>query len=271
MCDDSGAVPLSVRAKALQDRIFSNPQPPTERCFWTEQRTENWFEFRRHVRSFEGVGVHPITGSNLSTVLGFWEKTRMKEYYDWVRGGEPMGLPESSMEACNHGTEWEPVATQKYKAAAQKSFSWGRTVEVYEVGAYDVYPWLLVSADGLVSLETDWCALEIKCPFMRGKKRAHSSIPPYYMPQIQAEMEALNTSSCHFVSYGTSDSKIRIWEVRRERALWAKIYEASLSFWCAQTFGEACSEELEALRGGIVAQCKAVSYYQCRKLFDGVL
>jgi len=217
---------------------------------------------------FEDEGVHPITGSNLSTVLGFWEKDRMKEYWEWVRGGAQVELPASSMEACNHGTEWEPVATRKYQEAAVRKFAYGQRVSVFEVGAYDLYPWLVVSADGLVATENDVFALEIKCPYTRGKKKAHTSIPPYYMPQIQSEMAALNTSACHFVSYGASDGRTRIWEVRRERLLWGKIYEAALRFWVAPTFAEVLHPELEELRKSIVAQCRAISYYQSPKIFD---
>ena len=74
--------------------------------------------------------------------------------------------------------------------------------------------------------------VEIKCPFRRKIKH---SIPKYYIPQVQFQMEVTGTSMAHFVQYrppnDISDGEIDILTVMRDALWWQLNLPVFDAFW----------------------------------------
>ncbi|MED6130173.1 hypothetical protein PIB30_115371, partial [Stylosanthes scabra] len=85
--------------------------------------------------------------------------------------------------------------------------------------------WLGASPDGLLGCFPEGGILEVKCPYNKGKPETGlpwSSMPFYYMPQVQGQMEIMD---CEWVDlYCWTPNGSTIFRVLRERSYWELIH-----------------------------------------------
>lgn len=122
----------------------------------------------------------------------------------------------------NEATQWgvtqEPVAL----AAYQKEFN----VTTTEVGfvQHPSMEWLGASPDFLVGIGG---VGEIKCPY---NQTLYDEIPPYYMAQVQGQIQVANATFAHFVCW--TPVAMRVWKVNRSDSYWDWLHLRLADFWC---------------------------------------
>lgn len=145
-----------------------------------EQGTPEWHEWRK-----QGVGgseIAPVMGASpWDTAWGVWERKTGR-------------APEKDLnKAMAHGQRCEPIARSMFEIET------GVSVKPRLARHPDI-PWLRVSLDA-ISLDGSVIG-EIKCPGITTHTRyaAKGKVPPYYLPQIQAQLAATGAQVCKFYS-----------------------------------------------------------------------
>lgn len=184
----------------------------------TLQRSEEWFALRRD----------KLTTSTFSTALGFWKGNRRFELWH-----EKVYVSEKQFaEAAKRAMEWgvlnETAAIDKYRSIT------GREVSSlgFAIHAEERFHWLGASPDGVLGFFPDGGILEVKCPYNKGKPEVAlpwSTMPFYYMPQVQGQMEIMDRDWVDLYCWTPNGSTI--FRVCREREYWELIHGILREFW----------------------------------------
>lgn len=179
------------------------------------QRTPPWYEARRRL----------ITASDAASALG------IKPFASYA--GDPRedclvkkldNHPFSNIYV-RHGTKYEDEARDLACAIlGETAFDKGLIIHPTE-------PWIGASPDGITNTGK---LIEIKCPIQRQIVPGH--VPHHYFPQVQIQMEVLDSNSCYFVQYKPAiltggDPFLDIVVVERDRVWWEKHKAALYAFW----------------------------------------
>ncbi|KAM7487193.1 hypothetical protein LguiB_024677 [Lonicera macranthoides] len=184
----------------------------------TPQRSEEWFALRRD----------KLTASTFSTALGLWKGKRRSEL--WHEKVFPNAQAEVS--AKGGAMEWgvlnEAVAIERYKSIT------GRDVNSlgFATHSEERFDWIGASPDGLLGCFPGGGILEVKCPYNKGKPELGlpwSSMPFYYMPQVQGQMEVMDRDWVDLYCWTPNGSTI--FRVCREREYWELIHGILREFW----------------------------------------
>lgn len=171
----------------------------------TEQRTADWYAAR------EGK----LTASMFAAAAGIGPGSRQQAWRR-ILGREDV----YENEAMNWGTENEPVALSAYC----DRFRLGE--DGIELTGFVVHPeheWLGCSPDLLI--DSDGLG-EIKCP---ASKKVYPDVPPYYMAQMQGQMEITDRAWCDFIVWTPTILSVR--RVERCADYWAWMHERLAEFW----------------------------------------
>lgn len=221
-CNFSGPRRLGYCAQSL-----SHPEPyeNTSKPASVSQRSKEWFALRKD----------RLTASAFSTALGFWSNRRVELWEEkaFFKDGFAANA------AMSWGVLKEDTAVERYKEIT------GNVVEEFGFQIYsenDELPsWMGASPDGLIkSCSSDLTGLagnsegilEVKCPYNKGKPELAlpwTSVPYYYMPQLQGLLEILDMSLMDFYCWTPNASTV--FRIRRDPDYWALIYEPLKEFW----------------------------------------
>lgn len=185
----------------------------------TLQRSEEWFALRRD----------KLTTSTFSTALGFWKGKRRSElWHEKVFASETRVIEDSKRFAMEWGVLNEAAAIDRYKSIT------GHDVSSlgFAVHAEERLDWVGASPDGLLGCFPGGGILEVKCPYNKGKPEIAlpwSTMPFYYMPQVQGQMEIMDREWVDLYCWTQNGSTI--FRVCRERGYWELIHEILREFW----------------------------------------
>ena len=147
-----------------------------------EQRTEEWYEFRRN----------RLTASDLATAMGSNVYASRNKLIASKCGYREDFKPGA---AILHGVKFEPMATLFY----EKLYN----LVIYEYGCvpHPTIEYFAASPDGIVdpsSVNKKYIGrmLEIKCPKSR---ELNGFVPEYYELQIQGQLEVCNLEYCDYL------------------------------------------------------------------------
>ncbi|KAI7748880.1 hypothetical protein M8C21_032801 [Ambrosia artemisiifolia] len=184
------------------------------------QRSEEWFALRKD----------RLTTSTFSTALGLWKGKRRYEL--WCEKVFPSDTNSPVSLVTKHAMEWgvlnEPTAIEKYKKIT------GREVNSlgFATHSEDKFDWIGASPDGLLGNFTNPGILEVKCPFNKGKPataKPWSTMPFYYMPQVQGQMEVMDRDWVDL--YCWTEKGSTIFRVSRDEEYWKLIHGVLREFW----------------------------------------
>ncbi|XP_031270080.1 uncharacterized protein LOC116128517 [Pistacia vera] len=185
----------------------------------TLQRSDEWFALRRD----------KLTTSTFSTALGFWKGSRRAElWHEKVFASEVQPIEGSKRFAMEWGVLNEGAAIDRYKSIT------GRDVSSlgFAVHAEERLGWVGASPDGLLGCFPGGGILEVKCPYNKGKPETAlpwSTMPFYYMPQVQGQMEVMNREWVDLYCWTPNGSTI--FRICRERDYWELIHGVLHEFW----------------------------------------
>ncbi|EPS68756.1 hypothetical protein M569_06011, partial [Genlisea aurea] len=185
----------------------------------TPQRSDEWFALRKD----------KLTTSTFSTALGIWKGNRRYElWHEKVYDIDPQSVEGSKNDAMEWGVLNEAVAIEKYKSIT------GRDVSSYGFATHleEEFDWIGASPDGLLGCFPDGGILEVKCPFNKGKPERMlpwSTMPFYYVPQVQGQMEVMNRDWVDLYCWTPNGSTI--FRAYRERSYWDLIHGILREFW----------------------------------------
>lgn len=158
-----------------------------------------------------------ITASDAAAIIGI---SRFDSRIDIIykKMNFQKRFSQKSRDAMNHGVVHEDMARQEYEKFTGEV--------VHEVGLirHREYDFLGASPDGITESGK---LLEIKCP--TGPLR--SSIPIYYVPQVQLCMEVLDLEMCDYVEFKPDSREMRIFKVPRDREWFKTHLETFRDFW----------------------------------------
>lgn len=183
------------------------------------QRSDEWFALRRD----------KLTTSTFSTALGFWKGNRRVElWHEKVYESDLKAIEISKLNAMEWGVLNEVAAIQRYKSIT------GREVGSlgFAIHSEEKLNWLGASPDGLLNCILGNGILEVKCPYNKGKPEKAlpwSTMPFYYMPQVQGQMEIMDRDWVDLYCWTPNGSTI--FRVGRDRSYWALIHEILREFW----------------------------------------
>lgn len=183
------------------------------------QRSEEWFALRKD----------KLTTSTFSTALGFWKGNRRYELWnEKVYAPEVQLLPSPSRSAMDWGVLMEAVAIERYKSIT------GRDVSSlgFAVHSDERLDWVGASPDGLLGSLPGGGILEVKCPYNKGKPEKGlpwSTMPFYYMPQVQGQMEIMDRDWVDVYCWTPNGSAI--FRVYRDRSYWELMHGILWEFW----------------------------------------
>lgn len=169
-----------------------------------DQRSEEWFALRGNM----------LTASDLAAALGC----------NFFKHPETLILEKCGLskkfegnEHTARGIRLEPHVREMYEKAYQK--------KVYEFGllVHKEHKWLGGSPDGITD---DGILIEIKCP-----KKISTSVPVYYMPQIQLLLEIIGLEDCDFIQYNEEKDLLKVIHVKRDREWFSKNLPKMDAFW----------------------------------------
>lgn len=170
------------------------------------QKSPEWIALRKGV----------ITATDVAAITGI-SRFDTPDDILYKKLGVERKFNERSRVAMAHGVKYEDEARDIYAAA--------RNERVHEVGFYihETYPFIGASPDGITESGR---LIEIKCP--TGDLR--TSVPDYYMTQIQTCLEVLDLEECDYIEYkpGLPQMVIR---VARDRDWFARTLPVLRSFW----------------------------------------
>jgi putative phage-type endonuclease len=169
-----------------------------------DQRSEEWFALRGNM----------LTASDLAAALGcnFFKhpETLILEKCGLVKKFE-------GNEHTERGIRLEPHVRELYEKMYDK--------KVHEFGllVHQEHKWLGGSPDGITE---DGILIEIKCP-----KKISTSVPVYYMPQIQLLLEIIGLEECDFIQYSEEKDLLKVINVKRDREWFYKNLPIMDAFW----------------------------------------
>ncbi|KAL8267104.1 hypothetical protein R6Q59_004448 [Mikania micrantha] len=184
------------------------------------QLSEEWFALRKD----------RLTTSTFSTALGLWKGKRRYEL--WHEKVFPLDTTPTVSLVTKHAMEWgvlnESSAIEKYKKIT------GREVNSlgFATHSEDRFDWIGASPDGLLGNFANPGILEVKCPFNKGKPKLAkpwTTMPFYYMPQIQGQMEVMNRNWVDL--YCWTENGSTIFRVCRDEEYWKLIHGVLWEFW----------------------------------------
>lgn len=184
------------------------------------QRSEEWFALRKD----------KLTTSTFSTALGLWKGKRRSEL--WQEKAFPLPEAQSPDSSKTNAMEWgvlnEAAAIERYKSIT------GRDVSSlgFATHSEERYDWLGASPDGLLGCFPEGGILEVKCPYNKGKPELGlpwSTMPFYYMPQVQGQMEIMDRDWVDVYCWTPNGSTI--FRVCRERDYWELMHGILREFW----------------------------------------
>ncbi|XP_050373748.1 uncharacterized protein LOC126791352 isoform X2 [Argentina anserina] len=199
----------SQSALALVTRVVLSDAP---------QRSDEWFALRQN----------KLTTSTFSTALGFWKGTRRPELWHEKVFDSKKDFEQASKNAMQWGVVNEEVAIERYKRIT------GREVGTYGFASHgeEQFDWLGASPDGLLDCFQGGGILEVKCPYNKGKPEQGlpwSTMPFYYMPQVQGQMEIMDRDWVDLYCWMPNGSTI--FRVCRDRSYWDLMHEILREFW----------------------------------------
>ncbi|KAF5194131.1 Restriction endonuclease, type II-like superfamily protein [Thalictrum thalictroides] len=213
----------SVVTSSLGSLVFRPPSSLVVKSHLTQsdapQKSEEWFALRRD----------KLTTSTFSTALGFWKGNRRNELWqEKVFAPEGDSFSAAAKSAMNWGVLNETPAVERYKSIT------GREVSFlgFAVHADEKFEWLGASPDGLLGGCPGGGILEVKCPYNKGKPELGlpwSTVPFYYMPQVQGQMEVLDREWVDLYCWTPNGSTI--FRVCRAREYWELINGILREFW----------------------------------------
>lgn len=183
------------------------------------QRSEEWFTLRKD----------KLTTSTFSTALGMWKGNRRYELWHEKVFPSNVQLAEPSK---NNAMEWgvlnEAAAIERYKSIT------GRDVTPLGFATHSEsrLDWIGASPDGVLGCSHGGGILEVKCPFNKGKPEKMlpwKTVPFYYIPQIQGQMEVMDRDWADLYCWTPNGSTI--FRVYRERGYWELIHGVLREFW----------------------------------------
>ncbi|KAL2519660.1 Restriction endonuclease [Abeliophyllum distichum] len=182
------------------------------------QRSDEWFALRKD----------RLTTSTFSTALGFWKGNRRYDLWYEKVFAEDVKFEASAKGAMEWGVMNEETAIESYKSIT------GRDVSSlgFAVHSEERFDWLGASPDGLLGAFPRGGILEVKCPFNKGKPEMGlpwSTMPFYYMPQVQGQMEIINRDWVDLYCWTPKGSTI--FRVCRQRSYWELIHGILREFW----------------------------------------
>ncbi|KAF6173593.1 hypothetical protein GIB67_022952 [Kingdonia uniflora] len=183
------------------------------------QRSKEWFDQRRE----------KLTTSTFSTALGIWKGKRREELWqEKVYPPKVESFTAAARAAMNWGVVNEDVAISGYKNITGRDVSFLGFATHTETS----FSWLGASPDGLLGSCPGGGILEVKCPYNKGKPELGipwSTMPFYYMPQVQGQMEVLDRDWVDLYCWTPNASAI--FRVCRDRSYWDLIYGILYEFW----------------------------------------
>ncbi|PPR88498.1 hypothetical protein GOBAR_AA32182 [Gossypium barbadense] len=187
--------------------------------FDAPQRSDEWFALRRN----------KLTTSTFSTALGFWKGKRRSElWHEKVFAAETQVLESSTRCAMEWGVLNEVTAIERYKSiTGHEVSSLG-----FAIHSKEKFDWLGGSPDGLLGCFPGGGILEVKCPYNKGKPQSAlpwSTMPFYYMPQVQGQMEVMDREWVDLYCWTPNGSTI--FRVCRERSYWDLMHGILREFW----------------------------------------
>ncbi|OVA06431.1 YqaJ viral recombinase [Macleaya cordata] len=183
------------------------------------QKSDEWFALRKD----------KLTTSTFSTALGFWKGQRRSElWHEKVFAPETDSFTAAARACMDWGVLNEPVAIERYKSIT------GRDVDFlgFATHAEEQFRWIGASPDGLLGTCPGGGILEVKCPYNKGKPELGlpwSTLPFYYMPQVQGQMEVLDREWVDLYCWTPNGSTV--FRVCREREYWQLINGILREFW----------------------------------------
>ncbi|XP_051122613.1 uncharacterized protein LOC127245654 [Andrographis paniculata] len=210
-CSSMPLIYPSVSCMLNNGKFAASDSPP--------QRSDEWFALRKD----------KLTTSSFSTALGFWKGNRRYELWH----EKVYATVDQSIEGSRKGPlEWgilnEDAAIERYKSIT------GRRVSSLSFAVHEDerFHWIGASPDGLLECLSGGGILEVKCPFNKGKPETMlpwSTMPFYYMPQVQGQMEVMNRDWVDLYCWTPNGSNI--FRVRREPSYWELIHGVLREFW----------------------------------------
>ncbi|KAH7515555.1 hypothetical protein FEM48_Zijuj10G0039200 [Ziziphus jujuba var. spinosa] len=182
------------------------------------QRSDEWFALRKD----------KLTTSTFSTALGFWKGNRRFELWNEKVFAAETQIMEASKFAMQWGVLNEAAAVDRYKSIT------GREVSSlgFAIHREERLHWLGASPDGLLDCFPEGGILEVKCPYNKGKPETGlpwSTMPYYYMPQVQGQMEIMDRDWVDLYCWTPNGSTI--FRVNRERGYWDLVHGILREFW----------------------------------------
>uniref|UniRef100_A0A5B7AAT3 YqaJ viral recombinase domain-containing protein n=1 Tax=Davidia involucrata TaxID=16924 RepID=A0A5B7AAT3_DAVIN len=183
------------------------------------QRSDEWFALRRD----------KLTTSTFSTALGFWKGNRRCElWHEKVFASDSQSMEASKNSAMEWGVLNETAAIERYKSITDHDVS----SLGFAIHSKERYDWLGASPDGLLGCFPGGGILEVKCPYNKGKPEKGlpwSTVPFYYMPQVQGQMEIMDRDWVDLYCWTPNGSTI--FRVCRERDYWELMHGILREFW----------------------------------------
>ncbi|KAH6794691.1 Restriction endonuclease [Perilla frutescens var. hirtella] len=180
------------------------------------QRSDEWFALRKD----------KLTTSTFSTALGMWKgNSRSQLWHEKVFPSNTQIAEGSKKGALEWGLLNEAAAIERYKSITARDVS----SLGFAIHSEERLDWIGASPDGLLGC----CGvLEVKCPFNKGKPEAMlpwKTMPFYYMPQIQGQMEVTGRDWADLYCWTPNGSTI--FRVYRERGYWELLHGILREFW----------------------------------------
>ncbi|XP_043703743.1 uncharacterized protein LOC122653856 [Telopea speciosissima] len=187
--------------------------------FNAPQRSEEWFALRRD----------KLTTSTFSTALGFWKGNRRAElWHEKVFTLDAGSITAAGKAAMEWGVFNESAAIEQYKSIT------GREVSSlgFAVHSEEQFKWLGASPDGLLGCCPGGGVLEVKCPYNKGMPELAlpwSTVPFYYIPQVQGQMEIMDREWVDLYCWTPNGSTI--FRVCRDHEYFELIHGILWEFW----------------------------------------
>lgn len=171
---------------------------------YDDQRSPEWFALRGNM----------LTASDVASAIGvnFFKHPETLILEKCGCGRKFTGNSDTA-----RGVRLEPIVRDMYDAQMNS--------KTHEIGllVHPEHRWLGGSPDGVTE---DGVLVEIKCP-----KKISTSVPVYYMPQIQLLLEIMELEECDFIQYNEEKDILKIIRVPRDRAWFEENLPKMRAFW----------------------------------------
>lgn len=188
--------------------------PSTSDTRLVRQRTDEWKTIREKAK---------ITGSTFFKAIGLDGLQKEKEHFEEVICHvPPKPFSEAVQEMLDYGTNNEQNAAATLVGKVLPVIE--PNVRFYEEGCVELdESFMVVSPDGSLrqtdSLDSTTAAIEFKCPVYQ----LHKKLPPRYLLQCLAEMEALNVEKLIYLSWRPDFSSVFL--LNKDSDLFERSYE----------------------------------------------